>query len=264
MGRILGGAALVAALLPVPVPAVTTMVESAFDGSEPDMPMRLFRDGSGSTCEAAPFPGDINIPSTWRSFRFCASKSEPCYTVTYDAETCEKDVHLMAYRSSFDPDDLMANYIGDIGASEELPFSFVVPAGGAFLIVAQTNFGMATCRFSFTVDAGPCTVGTPMVSEVGVVVVGGALLLLGVTALRRPRQALAAVLLAVAIAIPAGPAVAPLSAGTPRGLNSCELNCVTAMRACAIDQCDSHSFDRNPACLEDCGEVYSDCIEVCD
>lgn len=44
----------------LPARAASTTVNSFFDGSEPEMPQRLFRDKSKSTCDSAPFPGTFD------------------------------------------------------------------------------------------------------------------------------------------------------------------------------------------------------------
>jgi hypothetical protein len=269
MGRfsvMLCAAALLAAALPAPLAAVTTTIESQFTGAEPQMPDRMFRDGSPSTCEMAPFPGLFASRAYWQSFRFCASSAQTCVTATYDEGNCGDEVHLMAYRGSFNPEDLTANYAGDTGASDSLPFSFVVSPSGPFYIVAQTNFGLTDCQFGFMVEAGPCSTGAPLLSGAGgIVLVGGALLLLGVATLRRPRQALAGMALIAAVAVSAGPAVAPVGAGSnePPPNVECLFDCGEVYSACASTICNSGPVDNDPNCLQNCSAAHDMCVQGC-
>lgn len=259
-------AALLAAALPAPLSAITTTIESRFNGSEPQMPDRMFRDGDPSTCEMAPFPGEFASSAYWQSFRFCASSAETCVTAIYEEGTCGDEVHLMAYRHSFDPENLVENYAGDTGSSDTLPFSFVVSPGGPFYIVAQTNFGLTDCQFGFTVEAGPCSQGAPLLSGgSGIVLVGGALLLLGVATLRRPRQALAAMALIATVAVSSGPAVAPVGAGSnePSPRVECLFGCGNIYSVCASNICDSGPADNDPDCLLNCSASHDMCVQSC-
>lgn len=248
-----------------PAPAATTTINSSFDGSEPEMPQRLLRDGSESTCDSAPFPGVFDTPSFYRTFPFCNPGPETCFTAVFENGTCDIDVHLEAYADRFDPTDLTSNYIGDVGSTEDGPFAFIVPAGARFLIVAQTNFGPTDCQYSFSIDAMPCAAAAPALSTSGAALAIGGLVLIAGLALRRPRPMVAALVLAATLGAFAGPAAAPLAAAdpTPAPLRACELDCGAQYKACARQGCDSGIADSNVDCLTDCRDAFVACRAAC-
>lgn len=260
-----GAVLLVGSLVAPPARAASTTVHAVFDGSEPEMPQRLLRDGEESTCEMANFPGIVAGPSFYRTFPFCNPGPDTCFTAVFDAGTCDIDVHLQAYINRFDPTDLTANYVGDLGATETQPFSFVVPAGAVLLIVAQTNFGMADCAFGFTVDAMPCAAPAPALSGSAATLAVGGLLLVAATVLRRTRRGLSALVLAATLGAFTGPAAAPLAAAgpTPVSARACELGCSAQHKACARERCDSGRVDRDPTCLDGCRAAYQACRQAC-
>jgi hypothetical protein len=244
--------------------AATTTVHAAFNGDEPQMPDRLFRDGSPTTCAMEAFPGDFPGPAQWQRFRFCNNGPETCFTATFDEGDCGDDVHIMAYVNSFDPSDLQMNYAGDTGASDSLPFSFVVPTGGQFFIVAQTNFGMADCAFSFTVNAMRCATPAPLLSQFAILLALGALSIVAGAAIWRTRQTLPALMLCAVIAVFAGSAAAPLAAEpTAPPSRVCALSCSAAYKACAKERCDSSAMDTDPDCLRDCQREHQVCLQAC-
>lgn len=247
--------------------AQSTTVNAVFNGTEREMPNRLARDGTPTTCEMESFPGTFAGPSFWQDFLFCNGGEETCFTATFNEGTCDNDVHLEAYLDPFNPNDLAMNFIGDVGLSDTESFSFVVPAGAQFLIVAQTNFGMADCAFSFTINALPCpaTTTAPALSGAALALVACALLLMGSVALRRSRHTLPVLLLCALIALFAGPAAAPLAADpTPaEPYRQCALSCSAAYKACAKERCDSSAMDKDPVCLSECRRSHDACLQEC-
>ena len=266
--RLLEIAILLAALrgcaFPVEARGATTTVQAAFDGRQPAMPARLNRDGSPTICPMETFPGEQPFESFWQSFEFCNGGAEACFTAIFDEGTCDDDVHLMAYLDRFDPNNLPMNYAGDVGASDSLTFSFVVPAGARFLIVAQTNFGVADCAFGFTVDATKCSMQAPLLSPYAVAAVACALGLVGFAATRRAPRGAAVLILSTAIVAAAVPAAAPLAAQpTPGPARECVLDCSAAYKTCAKERCDSGAMDKDPACLTECHRGYETCVQAC-
>jgi hypothetical protein len=259
------GAALLLALLSTPLHAATSTIRSHFDGSEPQMPQRLLRDNTPTTCDAERFPGTFDTPAFYRTYEFCNPGPQTCFTVDFDNGTCDIDVHLEAYIDAFDPNDLATNYAGDLGATEDGEFSFVVPAGHSFLIVAQTNFGPATCQFGFTIDAMHCPAPAPALSPTGGALALGALAVIALLALRRTRVALAALALAATLGVFAGPAAAPLAAADPQptAFQLCDLACGDDYQTCAVNQCGSGVSDQDIACLSDCRDAYVACRASC-
>src|SRR5262245_48019506 len=246
--------------------AATTTVNAAFNGSEPEMAQRLVRDKTASTCDSAPFPGIFKEnPTFYSTFPFCNTGPETCFTVDFENGTCDIDVHLEAYANRFFPGDLKTNYIGDVGKTEDGDFSFVVPAGAMFVVVAQTNFGPADCQYSFTVDAMPCVAPAPALTGHGAALALGGLLVIAALALRRTRLTPAALVLAATLAAFAGPAAAPLAAtdSTPAPARACDLDCAAQYKACAREQCDSGTADHDMACLKRCRDAYLACRDAC-
>jgi hypothetical protein len=110
-------------------------------------PARLFRDGIPSTC-AVPktCPGPFGSGSfTYDAYTFANQSGESqCVTINYNPNTAGANpvgvnAHAIAYLNSFSNTDLCANYLGDVGSSDELPFSVTVPAGASFVIVIAAN-----------------------------------------------------------------------------------------------------------------------------
>lgn len=266
MGRTLVGVALLGGVMMVgPAGAAPfTTVQAAFDGRQPEMPERLLRDGTPTTCQMEAFPGVFASSSFWQSFLFCNSGEETCFTATYEGGTCGDEVHLMAYLDRFDPSDLPTNYAGDVGGSKTHTFSFVVPAGARFVIVAQTSFGMADCAFGFSIDAMRCPAPAPLLSGAALALAAGVLLLIAFAALRRSRRALSALMLCALITVLAGPAAAPVGADpTPAVPRACGLSCSAEYKACAIERCDSGAMDKDPQCLTECRRSYDACVQAC-
>ena len=213
-GRILINAALlIGVVVGRAAAAPTTTVSAAFDGRQPMAPDRVFRNGASSMCPMKAFPGLTGEPTSWETFPFCNSGEETCFTVVYDPGTCGSDVHLLAYINRFDPNDQSMNYAGDLGGSGM--FSFVVPAGAPFVIVAQTNEAMLECTYGFTIDAARCVAPAPALSRFAMLLALGVLSLVAAGALRRSRQGLTMLLLCAAIT---AFAAAPLAAESTRAL----------------------------------------------
>jgi cysteine-rich repeat protein len=126
---------------------------------------RTFRDSTPSTCDGKVYPGPFAVGTTmnFETFTFAnTSSAATCTTVRFDpnnvANPCGFNAFVGAYLGSYDPANQAANYIGDVGASETLPFSFVVP-GATDLVLAVTNSSVAAlCSFSLEVLNLPCAI----------------------------------------------------------------------------------------------------------
>lgn len=130
-------------------------------------PARLFRDGIPSTCEVPKTcPGPFGSGSfTFDAYTFKNESSEPqCITVFYNPNVdtkgaCTVNAHAIAYLNSFSPTNLCGNYLADVGSSDELPFSFTVPAGANFVIVIAANNpgGVGNgCQYQFRLRGEIC------------------------------------------------------------------------------------------------------------
>ena len=265
LARSLVGGALFGGLLAAHIAAAaTTTVQAAFDGRQPEMPQRVLRDGTATMCPMEPYPGTVDLPSFYQTFVFCNGAEETCFTTTYLPGTCDDEVHLLAYVDLFDPTDLDMNYAGDLGTSLVDTFSFVVPAGRRFQIVAHTNFGMPECTFGFTVDAMRCTAAAPALSGPALALAACALFLAGAAATRRSPRAMVWLILCAVIVGIGGAAAAPTDGDpTPTDARTCGLSCSAEYKACAHEQCDSGAWDKDPECLVQCRRSYDACREAC-
>jgi hypothetical protein len=126
-------------------------------------PARLFRDGIASTC-AAPkaCPGPFGAGSfTFDAYTFTNESSDTqCVTVQYRPNVgCGVNAHAIVYLNSFSPTNLCLNYLADVGSSDDLDFSFEVPAGANFVVVIAANNpgGVGNgCAYQFTVVGNIC------------------------------------------------------------------------------------------------------------
>jgi hypothetical protein len=119
---------------------------------------RLFRDGVTSTCAVAKaYPGAYGGGSQgYLTFPFYnPNPSATCVNVTWTADP-GFNTFLSAYLAPYNPFNMASNYLGDSGVSADLTavtFGFMVPANSAFLILANTVYGLSTATgtsFSFT------------------------------------------------------------------------------------------------------------------
>ena len=126
-------------------------------------PARLFRDGIPSTC-AAPkaCPGPFSAGSfTFDAYTFTnESNATQCVTVQYRPNIgCNVNAHAITYLGSFSPTNLCLNYLADVGASDDLDYSFEVPAGSNFVVVIAANNpgGVGNgCAYQFSVVGNIC------------------------------------------------------------------------------------------------------------
>jgi hypothetical protein len=130
-------------------------------------PARLFRDGLPSACLAAKVcPGPFGSGSfTYDAYTFTnESGADQCVKILYNPyveskSNCNFNAHAIAYVNSFSPTNLCQNYLGDVGSSDELPFTVVVPAGANLVVVIAANNpeGVGNgCEYQFTVRGNLC------------------------------------------------------------------------------------------------------------
>ncbi len=134
---------------------------------------RLTQNGVASSCAGAKtFPGvaDTNIRN-FRGYNFVNNTNAvACITVTLDAGSCAGATGLFsAAYAGYNPGDISANYLGDIGASPNpsRSYSFNVPANSEFqVIVYQVNTNQTCPAFSLTVSGFGCPpVSNMIISE---------------------------------------------------------------------------------------------------
>jgi hypothetical protein len=154
-------------------------------------PFRTFRDGITSQCNAPKsYPGTFGGQNIYNTHTFGAVLTDFCVTVNFDVGTCDTNVFALAYLNQDDPGNQSLNYLGDIGSSITQSFSFEVPAGNNFVIVAESVNGPITCDYSFSFDAFPCQARTiPTLNETGLIILGALMLLATVFVLRKRARA---------------------------------------------------------------------------
>jgi hypothetical protein len=133
---------------------------------------RLSQNGVDNSC-ASPKSCPGVIPGN--TFAFDAyqfqntSSSSACATITFE-KGCgvNQAVHPVAYLGNFDPNNICANYLGDLGhsinAGEEGAFSINVPAGQIFTLVIHKTGTVEGCSsYHFTVAGLPaCDPSAPV------------------------------------------------------------------------------------------------------
>lgn len=126
---------------------------------------RLLRDANPSNCGSPKtYPGASGA-GAFATDAYTFSNQAPaaqCVTVNFDPTAgggaCGTNVHAVVYLGSYDPNDVSANYLGDVGSSVAETFSFVVPAERDFIVViAANNPGVGVgCTYQFTVVGDFC------------------------------------------------------------------------------------------------------------
>jgi hypothetical protein len=144
-----------------PALAATYSFHGSIASSDPDQKGRLVPDDPPTTCvgsTAAVRRDAALVNYDVYAFRN-ASASVQCVKVelTLDPLLCPiaNPLQSSAYSPRFDPADVTANYLGDIGAEPDLSksYSFVVPAGANFdVVVNETNANAGCNSYTVTVD----------------------------------------------------------------------------------------------------------------
>jgi hypothetical protein len=132
----------VALLIGVPAAlAATYTYTGSITPSDPTQAGRLVQDDPESTCTNPQTGSIVDVtPRHYDIYRLRnASGSTQCVTITLNPTLCQQHEPLQSavYTPSFDPTDITANRLGDIGTSpiggiSEKSYSVNVPAGAAF------------------------------------------------------------------------------------------------------------------------------------
>lgn len=129
----------------------------------------LTADGIASACgvdKTCPGSSGPNVPYVANSFTNDTG-ADVCVTVS-GSNTCTDTsaIGMAAYLGSFDPTNICTNYVADPGAAVTAggtaDFSFVVPNGATFVVVASSSSPGNDCgTFCFTLDAVACSITCP-------------------------------------------------------------------------------------------------------
>ncbi len=132
--------------------------------SDPDQTGRLFRDDPGNDCvlnqPCAVFDAVVRDFDMY-TFATPAGPNPACVTVNI-TNNCEPGTSLQsAAYTSFDPTDLCANHLGDVGATpnpgNSKSYSFNVPPSTTFVVTVNQAEGTAPCA-SYQIDVAGCDV----------------------------------------------------------------------------------------------------------
>ncbi|HET9496591.1 MAG TPA: S-layer homology domain-containing protein, partial [Chloroflexia bacterium] len=145
-----------------------TVITGAINGTEPQQTGRLFRDDPGTTCEVPttcePFD---TVQRYYDSYTFVNESGATACVFIYLENRCGLDTSLQsaAYLGTFNPANLCANILGDIGETPNNTFgkqySVSVPAG-ATLVVTVNESGTLLCpEYRLVVAGDYCGGSTP-------------------------------------------------------------------------------------------------------
>jgi hypothetical protein len=119
---------------------------------------RLFRDGWAASCsQPKSFPGTTTAGTIhYDAYSFSNTTGVPaCFAVDASAPACIGNyIFVSAYLGVFNPSNLSANYLADLGSSPSPSgsFSFHVPAGQAYtLVVNEVNAGASCPAYSLNI-----------------------------------------------------------------------------------------------------------------
>jgi hypothetical protein len=151
---------------PTPLPSATSTpcpggatYTGSITTSDPTMTGRLNRDGIPSSCTApksCPGPAD-GVVRHYDSYTYTNSAgTSKCVTITIN-EACGNNALLSAaYLNVFDPNNVCANYLADMGVAGPLfGYSFTLPANSSAVVVVEENSANVGCA-SYTLRINPC------------------------------------------------------------------------------------------------------------
>jgi hypothetical protein len=99
-------------------------------------------------------PGEIVVSTRYDTYAFTNAGGPTCYTVYLD-NGC--GLFATTYLGSFNPTNLCANYLADLGYSFVPYYSFIVPAATNFVIVVNEIPDEAGgCDYTLVVTGGDC------------------------------------------------------------------------------------------------------------
>jgi hypothetical protein len=152
----------------------STQVQGSITGGDPGHADFLDVQGSASACGTAqgcPGTGSDPGPYHYDNYTFTnSSGSSRCITVDVNATGCGTlGIVVAAYLTSFNPNNLCANYLADTGGTAiggNTTFGFDVPAGATFVLDVeewQPNIGCGS--YSLTINGLTCAgTATPTVT----------------------------------------------------------------------------------------------------
>lgn len=133
---------------------------TTYPGTSGTQNNRVSRAREASTCGQTPAFTETSGSFPYDAYTFVNKGPATCITFNLDtACRLERDIFAVAYLGSFNPANVSANHLGDMGRS--LPFSNTfsvnVPANGTVVLVVSEVTGGETCPdYAVTVTGLPC------------------------------------------------------------------------------------------------------------
>lgn len=141
-------------------------VNGAITLSDPTQTERLTRGGTASACGAPNTCSTVGGTYHYRAHTFVnTSGASACVTATLTtACTGTNSVFAGAYLNSFNPANICANNVGDLGLSTSgapLSFAYTVPAGATFIVVVSEVMASGCSAYALDITGIPCSTPTP-------------------------------------------------------------------------------------------------------
>jgi hypothetical protein len=122
---------------------------------------RAVADAVPSTCTNEPCAGSTAGTFNYLTYSFSNnSGASQCFTVTFDnaCNTAAASLFSAAYSPFFDPNDVCANFVGDLGNGTNVTtsYQFTIGNGQSFDIVVWNRVSNSYCTSPFTLTLTPC------------------------------------------------------------------------------------------------------------
>ena len=147
---------------PTATPACTpTVITGSIDNTDPTQVDRLFRSFTPGDCDHTFTCSTLAAGAIhYNAYTFTnTTGSTQCVTVDMNTACAETNfIFTAAYLSSFDPNNICANWIADEGESPnpQNQFSFKIDAGQTYiLVVSEVNAGAGCPDYTMTVTCEP-------------------------------------------------------------------------------------------------------------
>lgn len=139
----------------------TAQTLGALNAQSPTMPNRIFRDANPSVCgETKLCPGTSVAagPFRYATHTFTNTGPSGCMTVVLQDHCANQSLFAAAYLGAFNPADLCANYLADIGTNALAPsMSFYVVTNGVFTVVVNELIPGSSCpTYDLEIFGLPC------------------------------------------------------------------------------------------------------------
>lgn len=168
----------------------------------------VLQDGAAGTCANKAYPGQALATTLldYYAHTFTNPLAEAmCVTLDFEQSfpcqnciPCEWGAHPSVYLDAYDPADQARNFLGDLGAYDNVTFSFSVPARRDFVVVVADTVDLTGyCDYAFRLESVPCGVSTssgpaptevPAAGGAGLLVLSAGLLASAIGALRVGRR----------------------------------------------------------------------------